>query len=246
MLQVGSKGPRVVEWQMFLKQEGYFKAGPAPIFGPKTYEATVAFQRSAGLAADGIVGPATRAAAKTINNPTSNYTLAQIAKRAGIPTRVLKAIRHVESRGKANAVRFEPHLFLRRRPDLAAVIPYTQTDRGYSTTRSETNRQALEHAIKHDAEAAIRSTSFGKYQVLGGYLLEAYGAPEDAISAFWQNPDEASDLMVAAWFQSNPIAGKAARKSPPDFKTLARTYNGPRYYVHKYDEQLEAAWSNES
>tara|TARA_R110002020_G_scaffold64898_11_gene171784 strand:+ start:672 stop:1412 length:741 start_codon:yes stop_codon:yes gene_type:complete len=245
MLSVGSKGAKVVEWQMFLKSEGYFHAGVAPVFGPKTYEATRLWQKDHGLKDDGVVGPITLAVARAEDKPTKRLTDAQIAKRAGIPTRVLKAIRHVESRGKPAAVRFEPHLFHRYRPDLADQVPYTRTQRGYSMTASETNRSALERAVAVDAETAIRSTSFGSYQVLGAYLLAAYpGEPEQALESFWANPREASDLMVAAWFQDNKRARKAANENPPDMATLARVYNGPNYHVHKYDEQLQAAWEN--
>lgn len=245
MLRVGSKGPQVVEWQMFLKEHGFFKAGVAPIFGPKTHAATVDFQKTQSLSADGIVGPATRNAAELMNRPVESLSLDEVARRAGIPVSVLKAVRYVESRGKASAVRFEPHLFHRKRPDLADRVPYTRHARGYSMVGKETNKAALEHAMTVDAATAIRSTSFGSYQVLGAYLLEAYAdqSPESAYEQFKLNPGEASDLMVAAWFQDNPIARKAANKKPePDMRRLARTYNGPNYRVHKYDERLLAAW----
>ncbi len=241
MLRVGSKGEEVVEWQKVLKEQGYFKAGLAPIFGPKTHAATVEFQRANNLDPDGIVGPATRGA--VARPQSSGLSMEEIAERAGIPVDVLRAIRKVESNGKPSAVRFEPHLFHRKRPDLAAKVPYTRSSRGYSLERSETGRKALEHAMKLDAATAIRSTSFGSYQVLGGYLLDAYpGEPLAAYRAFRESPEEASDLMVAAWFRDNVRARSAANDDPPDFTALARAYNGPNQHVHSYDERLEKAW----
>lgn len=107
----------------------------------------------------------------------------------------------------------------------------------------ETSRRALEHAMTVDADVAIRSTSFGSYQVLGGYLLAAYpGDPMAAYRAFRDDPDEASDRMVAAWFKDNVRARRAANASPPDFTALAKAYNGPNQHVHKYDERIERAW----
>ena len=63
-LSFGSRGPEVVTLQTELNRQLF----PNPhlktdsIFGPLTRSAVVAFQRQAGLTADGIVGPRTRAA----------------------------------------------------------------------------------------------------------------------------------------------------------------------------------------
>ena len=245
MLQVGTEGQKLVEWQMFLKEHGYFKAGVAPIFGPKTYAATLAFQIDHGLDADGIVGPLTKAVGKEVQKG-NKVSSSLVARKAGIPERVLRAIQKVESRGSAKAVRVEPHLFHRKRPDLASKVPYKKNPkRGYSTTATETNRAALERAILVDAKTAIESTSFGKYQVLGRYLLNAYGkSPEECYECFRLDPLGASNLMVAAWFKDNPRAREAANAVPVDFTGLARCYNGPKYYVHKYDEKLKAAYDH--
>lgn len=58
-LSIGSQGPDVRVVQSLLNRIGY-NAGPVDgVFGNRTYQAVVAFQRNNGLAADGIVGPAT-------------------------------------------------------------------------------------------------------------------------------------------------------------------------------------------
>lgn len=58
-LKVGSRGDEVKTLQTKLKRWGYYSGGIDGIFGSVTKAAVVYFQRTNGLAADGIVGPAT-------------------------------------------------------------------------------------------------------------------------------------------------------------------------------------------
>jgi len=59
ILRKGSKGADVTRWQNFLIGQGHLAATADGDFGPKTEQATKAFQRSHGLSSDGIVGPST-------------------------------------------------------------------------------------------------------------------------------------------------------------------------------------------
>jgi hypothetical protein len=64
MLRRGSQGNLVEQWQAFLIGKGYLERGNVTgLFGPRTDAATRNYQRMRGLADDGIVGPATWAAA---------------------------------------------------------------------------------------------------------------------------------------------------------------------------------------
>ncbi|MBD2338056.1 peptidoglycan-binding protein [Calothrix sp. FACHB-156] len=54
ILLEGSQGPAVTRLQQRLQQLGYFQANPTGKFGPITKDAVIAFQRNAGLPADGI------------------------------------------------------------------------------------------------------------------------------------------------------------------------------------------------
>jgi peptidoglycan hydrolase-like protein with peptidoglycan-binding domain len=63
MIQQGNKGTEVVQWQKFLVQMGNNIAVDG-IFGAGTRQATMNFQKSVGLTADGIVGKNTYAAAR--------------------------------------------------------------------------------------------------------------------------------------------------------------------------------------
>ena len=58
-IRKGDNGTAVKEWQYFLVGLGYSKVVADGDFGPKTHDATVDFQKSHGLTADGIVGNST-------------------------------------------------------------------------------------------------------------------------------------------------------------------------------------------
>jgi len=60
LLKSGSQGDDVKAWQVQLTKDGHAVAADG-VFGPKTKEATVAWQLERGLSADGVVGPDTRA-----------------------------------------------------------------------------------------------------------------------------------------------------------------------------------------
>lgn len=166
-----------------------------------------------------------------------------LADAIGIDPPMLRAIRTVESNGKPSAVRFEPHVFHRETDDRYRVeVPYTPGEgRAASTVRSETNRAAFTRAYALDPSAAVRSTSWGAYQVLGGALIQLYGSPAAGVAAFDRNPAVVSDELLVAWFSSRPDALAAARVH--DFAEFARRYNGPMYYVRGYDRKLADAYN---
>ncbi len=63
ILRRGSEGDEVRRWQRFLVGQGLLKSNADGVFGPRTENATRAFQRRAKCGADGVVGAATYAAA---------------------------------------------------------------------------------------------------------------------------------------------------------------------------------------
>lgn len=173
-------------------------------------------------------------------------TDAEIAARTRIPVRVIQAIRIVESAGRdPHAIRFEPHLFLRHKP--GAAIPYTPCNRPpaphISRIRAETDRRAFDRAFTIDPELAVRSTSWGLWQDLGGALLAETGLdPAAAVAAFWGAPDGLSGRLFCRWVQSNPRILVPARANPPDFEGIARAYNGNSPNVPHYAQRLQAAY----
>jgi g-D-glutamyl-meso-diaminopimelate peptidase len=74
-ISLGSTGPDVRAAQSILNRAGYNAGVVDGIFGTRTYQAIVAFQRNNGLAADGIVGPATWSVLSRLLRGYDTYTV---------------------------------------------------------------------------------------------------------------------------------------------------------------------------
>ena len=232
MIRQGDKGSLVESIQKFLIGGGFLDAGQDDGHaGPITIGAFESFLRRHGWQRPGTGIP---------------VLVRECAERLGIKPAVLEGFRRVES-GSAGprAIRFEPHLFLRSRP--GADIPYTPSERGpWSLVSSETDLQAFQRAYAIDQDVAVRSTSWGLFQVLGGYLLAAFLGPnneidpERAVLAFWDSAETVSYKILEAWFRGNPRALAAAQSEPPDLRNLVRYYNGSGQ-VERYFGLLSAA-----
>jgi len=68
-------GPDVSDWQQFLAGQGLYNDIVDGVFGPGTSQATKDYQKSAGIAPDGIVGPSTLARAVRDGFQTTRRTM---------------------------------------------------------------------------------------------------------------------------------------------------------------------------
>jgi hypothetical protein len=82
ILKIGERGHWVMKWQIFLNGQDYEPGFADGIFGPKTREATISFQKDYHLKPDGIVGQKTYTKAfslglEFVNDPsdTSKYSI---------------------------------------------------------------------------------------------------------------------------------------------------------------------------
>jgi len=164
----------------------------------------------------------------------------QLAQQAGVSVPVLQAIRIVESGGAVDRVRFEPHVFNRLTDNrYASQIPFTRDpQRGVSLRHSETNRDAFERAAEFDFANAVRSSSWGRYQVLGSHLLRLH--PQDPVRAFDRAPATVSDQMLVSWFRSHPLAQAAANSC--NISEFGFWYNGSRTspWTQRFTAAVEA------
>ena len=247
-LKLGSRGHKARAWQLYLGHKS-----TSGYFGTKLEAATKAWQDDHALFSDGIVGPLTLAAAvedgfegfnpNGLGQAPAPPDATALAADAGIPVAILEALREVESSGEPNSLRFEPHIFIRLRPDLEKQIPYTRGRVVWSVVGKETDRKAFAVAFALAPAEAIRSTSWGSFQVMGSHLLSLHdGNPEDALASFALDPEGTSAALLARWFKHNQRARRAANSTPPNFAALALAYNGASYAKHKYHLRLAKAW----
>lgn len=245
IIKRGSRGDMVRSFQAFLIAQGCLPEGEDDgVCGARSVEGIKRYQRSRDLVADGVAGRGTLGQAKEDGwayEEVASEAQVQAAEALGVPVKVVQAIERVESGGHASAVRFEPHVFLRKRPDLEGAIPFTRGPKGFSVVAGETDRDAFERAFTLDPEAAVASTSWGLYQVMGSHLLDIYGTPASAADSFYADPVAVSYKLFVKWFQASPRALAAARER--DWRELAHRYNGPGN-IDKYSVLLQQAYSS--
>ncbi len=92
----------------------------------------------------------------------------------------------------------------------------------------------LEAAIELDRVAALRSASYGAFQILGDNFVQCgYESVESFVEAM---KSEGSQLdAFVAFLKANHLDGPLRRH---EWTRLARGYNGPRFAQNGYDSKL--------
>ena len=152
--KVGSRGDEIMQVQTVLKNMGYYSDGVDGIFGIKTQDAIMRFQKARGLTADGIAGPQTLKAlglqvdAISANNDNDINLLARfISAEAGgepyagqvaVGAVVLNRVKHSSFPNSISAVIYQPDAF--------SCIKNGQFDQPVTESAYRAARDALNNA----------------------------------------------------------------------------------------------------
>ena len=181
-------------------------------------------------------GPATRFTDEAVEGA---------AKKIGCAVAAVRAVIDVESRGGFFSdgrpkILFERHYFSRltngkhdkSNPDISA-----KKWGGYKGGTAEYDR--LHRAIKLDRNCALRSASWGAFQIMGdNYKICGFSDVEDFIKAMVAGEPQQLDAFVN-FVKKSRLDDELIRL---DWVGFARGYNGPAYRANRYDEKLAAAY----
>jgi hypothetical protein len=185
-------------------------------------------------------GPATRFNDEAIENA---------AKKIGCPVAAVRAVIDVESRGGflpdgRPKILFERHYFSRLTggkhdksdPDISA-----KKWGGYKGGATEYDR--LHRAIKLDRDCALRSASWGAFQIMGdNHKACGFSNVGDFVNAMVAGEPEQLDAFIN-FVKKCRLDDELCRL---DWAGFARGYNGPAYRTNKYDEKMSAAYKYHS
>jgi N-acetylmuramidase/Putative peptidoglycan binding domain len=253
--------------QVFLQASGY-PVNPDGRFGGSTDMALRAFQLDHGLIVDGTAGEKTwtklfslhpdlltRLSAKWL----SQQDIDDFAARRSLEVPAVRAVYGVESGGVGfiglrPKILFEGHVFWRQMQEAgldpahfvegnADILFVSWRPGSYAGGLAEHDR--LERAGKIHRVSALRSASWGLFQVLG-YNAETLGFADVEAFVSAMSRSEADQLDTFGRF----IAGSRYRgKSLLDWlraknwTAFAAGYNGPGYARNRYDRKLAAAYA---
>ncbi|HET9398442.1 MAG TPA: N-acetylmuramidase domain-containing protein [Sphingomicrobium sp.] len=175
----------------------------------------------------------------------SDEAIESAAKKIGCAVAAVRAVIDVESRGGFFSdgrpkILFERHYFSRltggkhdkSNPDISA-----KKWGGYKGGPAEYDR--LHRAIKLDRDCALRSASWGAFQIMGdNYKLCGFGNVADFVKAMVAGEPEQLDAFVS-FVKKSRLDDELIRL---DWVGFARGYNGPAYRANRYDEKLAAAY----
>lgn len=169
----------------------------------------------------------------------------------------LKAVAEVESGGDGfispgiPKILFEPHVFWKELRKLG-IDPSTikgADDILYPTWGSKPygkvsqQHERLNRAVLINRDAALKSASWGKFQILGNnYKLAGFGTVQDFVNAMYKSEDEHLAAFVS--FIKNTFLDDELRAK--DWAGFARGYNGSLYWKNQYDKKLAAAYKKYS
>jgi len=167
-----------------------------------------------------------------------------VANKLNIETAALQAVCEVEAPGGGfysngtPKILFERHKFHKFTggvysndfPEISNKKPG-----GYSVNE----HKRLQRAVELNREAALKSASWGKFQLMGfNYKLCGFTSLQDFINAMYKSEEE--HLKAFVNFIKN--VGLIDELQRLDWKGFARGYNGKNYHINNYDVRMERAY----
>jgi len=173
----------------------------------------------------------------------------EAAAAIGCEVAAIRAVIDVESQGGflpdgRPKILFERHYFSRltqRRYDSAHPDISQPAWGGYRGGAREYER--LGRAIVLDRDAALRSASWGAFQIMGdNYALCGFASVDDFVEAMVSGAPAQLGAFVS-FIRKTGLSDELIRA---DWAGFARGYNGPAYKANRYDEKLAAAYRRHS
>lgn len=179
----------------------------------------------------------------------TNKNFIEGAKFLGIEVPVLKAIAQVEGNGigMLNAkpiILFEPHIFWKLlkqsgvQPVISDISYPVWGTRRYPSGQ-EAQWQQLDRASKINRPAALKSASWGLFQILG-MNFRATGRP--TLQQFVNDMFKGEDKHLEMFLHYIKNVGLDDELKNKDWKGFSRQYNGLYYYKNAYNIKLEKAY----
>ena len=178
--------------------------------------------------------------------PLTPADFERAARAIGCPVAAIRAVSDVESRGGFLAdgrpkILFERHVFRRQtggRFDGAHPAISCAAPGGYRGGAAEYDR--LAEALACDRAAALRSTSWGAFQLLGcNHAAAGFPDVETFVAAMVSGEGAQLDAFVR-FVRASRLDDELVRCDWPGF---ARGYNGPDFARNRYDVRLAAAFT---
>lgn len=170
------------------------------------------------------------------------------AEALGVPVAAIKAVAEVEAPGAAFLPSGEPRiLFERHKFHRHTGGKYDKTHPnisspkwgGYGKESAQHGRLGL--AASLDRTAALKSASWGRFQILGeNYAQAGFPSIQDFINAMYES-EQAHLKAFVAFIKDDARLWQALKAR--NWATFARIYNGPAYADNAYDVKLAKAYA---
>jgi hypothetical protein len=177
----------------------------------------------------------------------SDGAYAEAAKTLGVDVATIQAVADVETSGEAfdalgrPRILFERHYFHRltsgRYDPTHARVSASQSG-GYGTFAEQYGK--LEEAYALDPDAALRSASWGRFQIMGdNFVAAGFASAQEFVLAMTRSEEAQLEAFVR-FVSSRSSMAEALRKK--DWSSFAIAYNGPGYKQNRYDAKLAEAY----
>lgn len=181
------------------------------------------------------------------------------AQQIGCELAAIIAVDTVESRGSGMVgalpkILFEPHVFWKelrkaglkpedfQKANADILYPTWNSQpypRGSAEQQNAANWERMNRAIKIHREAALKSASYGRFQIMGfNHKMCGCQTVQDFVNRMYKGDADHLQLFVAYIIAARLDDELRAK----DWAGFARSYNGPLYAKNAYDTKLKKAY----